>query len=328
MFRGIAILMVMISHYAWFLFTDPLQEGVKLFVTSWGVYGVDIFLVLSGYGLAKSADSKGIDGIFVLKRFTSTYLPYFLIIGICNLADKAFTCKDDVVRFIIAEDYWYLAVMFAMYIMFIVFGKMGKYRDPLLFVGVVAFSLFLWKRGMQDFWVLSNGAFLIGVYAASLEKKFGDKTERFVKKSGLFIIALAFTFLFGYIFSQTGRMWAEVTRSLFFSLAMLALCVCVRGGGVILPVLGRFSLYVYLLHMRLFEKLAFVYKGWNSFVAVIVTGIIVLIICVALGFAVETNLNLIVRIFQKRQEKQKEQEEQKKQEEQKEPVKETNGVVD
>lgn len=300
MFRGIAILMVMISHYAWFLFTDPLQENLKLFVTSWGVYGVDIFLVLSGYGLAKSADSKGIDGVFVLKRFTSTYLPYFLIIGFFNVIDKAFTYKEDVIRFIIAEDYWYLAVMFALYIMFMIFGKMGRYRDILLFVGVVAFSVFLWKRGMQDFWVLSNGAFLLGVYAESLEKRFGDKVKTFVKKSWLPLVAFAMTLLFGFIFSRTGRMWAEVTRSLCFSLTALTLCICIKGRGVILPVLGRFSLYVYLLHMWLFEKLAFVYEGWNSIAAVTVTGIIILLISIALGYAMETNLNLIVKAVQNR----------------------------
>ncbi len=300
MFRGIAILMVMISHYAWFLFTDPLQENLKLFVTSWGVYGVDIFLVLSGYGLAKSADSKGIDGVFVLKRFTSTYLPYFLIIGFFNVIDKAFTYKEDVIRFIIAEDYWYLTVMFALYIMFMIFGKMGRYRDILLFVGVVAFSVFLWKRGMQDFWVLSNGAFLLGVYAESLEKRFGDKVKTFVKKSWLPLVAFAMTLLFGFIFSRTGRMWAEVTRSLCFSLTALTLCICIKGRGVILPVLGRFSLYVYLLHMWLFEKLAFVYEGWNSIAAVTVTGIIILLISIALGYAMETNLNLIVKAVQNR----------------------------
>lgn len=300
MFRGIAILMVMISHYAWFLFTDPLQENLKLFVTSWGVYGVDIFLVLSGYGLAKSADSKGIDGVFVLKRFTSTYLPYFLIIGFFNVIDKAFTYKEDVIRFIIAEDYWYLAVMFALYIMFMIFGKMGRYRDILLFVGVVAFSVSLWKRGMQDFWVLSNGAFLLGVYAESLEKRFGDKVKTFVKKSWLPLVAFAMTLLFGFIFSRTGRMWAEVTRSLCFSLTALTLCICIKGRGVILPVLGRFSLYVYLLHMWLFEKLAFVYEGWNSIAAVTVTGIIILLISIALGYAMETNLNLIVKAVQNR----------------------------
>ena len=298
MFRGIAILMVMISHYAWFVFNNPIHERLVLFITSWGVYGVDIFLVLSGYGLTKSAESKGIDGLFVLKRFVSVYLPYFFIVGFFNIVDKAFTCKEDVIRFIIAKDYWYLAVMFALYIMFMIFGKMGKYRDILLSVGVVAFSVFLWKRGMQDFWVLSNGAFLLGVYAASLEKKYGDKVEAFVKKSRFPIITIVMTLVFGFIFSKTGRMWAEVTRSLWFSLAALSLCICIKGRGVILPILGRFSLYIYLLHMWLFEKIAIFFKDWNSIASVFVTGVIILVISIALGFAMETNLNLWVKAVQ------------------------------
>ena len=56
--RGIGILMVIASHYAeWY--GDVLQnETLQYALTRLGCYGVDIFFLVSGYGLVKSAGKK------------------------------------------------------------------------------------------------------------------------------------------------------------------------------------------------------------------------------------------------------------------------------
>ena len=300
MFRGIAIIMVLVSHYAAAMYVEPMYPELREFIATWGIYGVDIFFLLSGYGLTKSADKNGIDGMFVLKRFVSAYLPYFFIVGICSLVDKAFTSWTDVFRFLIGYDYWYMAVLFSFYIMFMIFGKCGKFRDILLTAGIILFTWILRKKGMSDFWELSNGAFLIGVFAASLENRFGSKVGEFIKKSGLCSIAIVFMFLFGYIYSRTGEMWAEMTRSMCFSVAALALCVCIQGGGIILPVIGKYSLYIYLLHLRLFWKFVYINENWDYVISAAVAGVLTLVICVAVGFATEYNLNLIIKVAQKK----------------------------
>ena len=69
-FRGIAILMVIGSHYAGWMHTEPFNETVRAWISTWGVYGVDVFLLLSGYGLVKSYEKNGIDKQFVLKSHT------------------------------------------------------------------------------------------------------------------------------------------------------------------------------------------------------------------------------------------------------------------
>ena len=58
MLRGIAIFLVLISHYAVWIgeifHSDLLEYGLGRF----GVYGVDLFFVVSGYGLVKLLEKK------------------------------------------------------------------------------------------------------------------------------------------------------------------------------------------------------------------------------------------------------------------------------
>ena len=60
-FRGIAILMVIASHFAGGMYEESFNEALRQWISTWGVYGVDIFFMLSGYGLVKSYQKNGID---------------------------------------------------------------------------------------------------------------------------------------------------------------------------------------------------------------------------------------------------------------------------
>ena len=53
--RGIAILIVIASHFAEWMFLEPAHPGLRHMIGTWGPPGVDIFLLLSGYGLYLSA---------------------------------------------------------------------------------------------------------------------------------------------------------------------------------------------------------------------------------------------------------------------------------
>ena len=70
--------------------------------------------------------------------------------------------------------------------MFMVSYKIGWFKEILLTAMVAAFSLWLYKApAFQDFWMLSNAAFLIGVYAATLEEK--KKADIEMKEKGIHI---------------------------------------------------------------------------------------------------------------------------------------------
>ena len=73
MLRGIAIFLVLISHYAVWIgeifHSDLLEYGLGRF----GVYGVDLFFAVSGYGLVKVLEKENQRNIFVKRLKLSTY---------------------------------------------------------------------------------------------------------------------------------------------------------------------------------------------------------------------------------------------------------------
>lgn len=304
MFRGLAILIVMASHFAAGMYDEPVRPALKEFISVLGIYGVDIFMVLSGYGMVKAAQKKGITSEFVIKRIISTYVPYILIVGFFKIIDGEFCSAADVGMFLIGYEYWYMCVLFAFYILFMIVYKIDRFRVPLITVGIVAFSILLYKIGMSDFWVLSNGAFLIGIYAAELEKKYGSRTEEFISKINLSLIAMTVMLIFAYIYSVNGAMWSRMCTSMSFSVMVLAVCAGAYGGGVILPSIGKYSMYIYLLHLRLFWKFVMWHVEWGYFKSAVVAGIFTLVIATAVGYAMEFNLGLLFKFISGRIRKQ------------------------
>lgn len=300
-FRGLAILMVVVSHYAGWLFGNPAYPDLKSFVMGWGVYGVDIFMLLSGYGLVKSSQKQGITGRFVLRRVFNVALPYYLIVGIFKIIDKAFTGPEDVKTYLLGTDYWFINVILTLYIIFMVCYRIGWHKEVLFTVAFTVYCIVMWYRGAQDFWLLSNPAFLIGVYGASLEKRFGDRVETIIKKINLPAIGLAGTFVFSYVFYCIPyKMWPEMVRSIFFTVFVLGVCVEFCGGGAVLPALGRFSLYMYILHGRVFARIVEWDLTWGSDMNLTIGSIVITcVVSIALGYAVEWNLNRLLLLTDK-----------------------------
>ena len=286
-FRGIAILMVIASHFAGGMYEESFNEALRQWISTWGVYGVDIFFLLSGYGLVKSYQKNGIDRRFVLKRFLNSYVPYILIVGFFALIDKGIDSPGAFLNLLIGYDYWFMCVLFAFYIMFMIFYRIGKFKEVLLTIGVIAFTYMLQAKGFSPFWELSNGAFLIGVYAATLEERSGEKLKNFIIKTNLAFTGLAVTIIcaFWHVFSESYA--SHMCASMMFTVMVLALCVQIKTGGVILATLGRYSLYIYLLHSRIFWKYVAYKDEWSYLKGAVIAGLIVLFVSVAVGFSME-----------------------------------------
>lgn len=299
-FRGIAILMVIASHYAGWMYVEPIRPAVKEFVSTLGVYGVDIFFLLSGYGLVKSASKSGINGMFVLKRFANSYLPYFLIVGFFCIIDKSLDSPKSWIDLFIGYDYWYMCVLFAMYIMFMVIYKIGKFKEVLITVAVIGFTYWLYYVGQADFWELSNGAFLIGIYAATLDNKLSEYKNKWGWKIVLTLIGLGATIGGYYLYQGNGQMWAHMVTSMSFTVLVLGLCVMAKPFGVVLPALGRYSLYIYLLHTRLFWKFVMYNEEWPYAKSAMFAAVITLFIGISIGFAIDWNLNWFVKKLDKK----------------------------
>ena len=167
--RGIAIFLVLISHYAVWIgeifHSDLLEYGLGRF----GVYGVDLFFVVSGYGLVKSVGKKRINGIFLWKRFKTVYLPYLLIVGLIAVYDGGISGMTGWVSFLTGAEYWYIRNILVFYLAFYVVYRLSDrswVRMLLIAVCLTAYSGLLIWQGRALFWYISNVTFLFGMLAA------------------------------------------------------------------------------------------------------------------------------------------------------------------
>ena len=141
-FRGIAAVMVILSHYAewWTWFTPVEGDGAvfQLAFTKLGIYGVDIFFLLSGYAMVISLGQNPMNKHFVWKRIKNTYIPYFIVVGIIELISEGFVSLQDFLYFASGYDYWYMFVLFLFYIAFIIIYAIIKNKG----FRVTAFCIF------------------------------------------------------------------------------------------------------------------------------------------------------------------------------------------
>lgn len=265
-FRGMAAVMVVLSHYAewwtWFTPTEGNAEVFRLVLSKLGPYGVDIFFLFSGYAMVKSLGQERMHPQFIWKRIKNVYIPYFLVVGVIELLSGGFASLHDFWQFVSGKDYWYMFVLFIFYIGFIavytIMGGKGP-RCAVFCIFTYAFSYALYEAEMQDFWFISNIAFAIGVVAAEYE----EPIKRVTDKVGSVLIAV---FAVGMVFvvrsgldenvavgreeEQLLRM--EIGAAVIWTLLVLLLVSRLRIKEKTVAFLGKCSLYIYLTHTYIF----------------------------------------------------------------------------
>ena len=189
--RGIAILMVMASHYGeWY--AEPIGiPALSRFLMGLGRYGVDIFFLMSGYAMAKSAAAgsvtaknaeaeypaaedrrKGKPGwAFWIKRLRGTYIPYLILAGIIEICAGGAVTPARAVRYLLAQDYWFICNIMVLYLFFFAAFQFRRLRIVLLTLLTAAFTVLLYASGRQDFWYVSNLAFPLGAACGLYEKR-------------------------------------------------------------------------------------------------------------------------------------------------------------
>ena len=290
--RGIAILIVIASHYAEWIYTEPAFPVITSNVKTWGPPGVDIFFLLSGYGLYISA-SKGIDLTFVRKRFTGMYLPYLIIAALINLYSGAWKefSPGMLFDYLTAADFWYIRVLAVFYLIFIVSSLFLKDFSPVAVgLGVAAYSVYLFNAGYHDFWILSNAAFPIGVCAAAAEKYFPDIMSKIWVRIGILFTGISGAVIAFLVMSKKGgsgneeSFAAELWMNIFITLLIYGAALLIKDyKGRILPAVGKQSLYIYLLHSVLFYALIFRLDRIGYGPAVLITAFITVAVCTIPG---------------------------------------------
>ena len=264
-FKGLAIIMVILSHYAewwsWFYVEEGTAELIRSGISRFGPYGVAIFFLFSGYGLTKSAGDKRIGGRFILKRLLNVYVPYLVMVILIDLLSGGFETAEDILDLFYGQDFWYMTVLFSFYLAFmaiwLVFDNC-HIRAVLMAVFTYWYSNYLYKAGEQDFWYISNIAFAIGVVLALYE----PFIKKVVDKAGVVFTVLCGAGSVWVVHSAlyVEHVWASpldeirsrIIAVTIFTLFIVFLAAVWKWYDPVLPLFGKYSLYFYLSHTFLF----------------------------------------------------------------------------
>lgn len=270
--RGIAILMVTVSHYAeWY--GDVLQnETLQYALTRLGCYGVDIFFLVSGYGLVKSAGKKRIGGRFLWNRIKNTYLPYLLIVGMIEWYGGGILGADGWYRYLTGYNWWFIRNILLFYLLFFAVYRLADkpwVRMLLMAAALGSYSMWLVSQERAAFWYLSNFAFLAGMLLAQYERPL--------------LKAASFCWPVQLILLGAGMIWA-IKTGLAARTDLPALAVKIRNGllangiwtysavqlgglslcrGRAIEFLGSLSLELYLCHMFFFYRIVNRFTEWG-----------------------------------------------------------------
>lgn len=263
-FRGIAIVMVIASHYAewwsWFFAVEGKADDFRLTLSKLGVYGVNIFFLFSGYGLTKAAEHKEIDGSFISRRIQSVYIPYLVIVGIIQIVSGGFGSFSGFVRFLYGNDYWFMVVIFLFYIGFILIWQALKnphLRLLLFLLYTIAMIQVLYDKNMQSFWYVSNMAFALGIVLGTYET--GCRRIPLLARILLIPLLLAFTIYYELYMDKSGMtpeqiLHLQMVNTVLWTTQIACIASLIPWHERIFSALGKRSLHLYLVHTFIFMK--------------------------------------------------------------------------
>lgn len=277
--RGVAILMVMASHYGEWYAASIGIPALSQFLMGLGRYGVDIFFLMSGYAMAKNAVAQNAPvkeaaekkpgRAFWAKRLRGTYVPYLILAGIIEICAGGAVTPARVVRYLLAQDYWFIFNIMVFYLAFFAAFQARRFRIVLLTLFTAAFSAILCGMGRQDFWYVSNLAFPLGAACGLYEKRLsvwlkGKWIRAAAAVTLLCIILVPAAMRERALLLQTGgRGRLQLAANALFSLWIVLFpwparlsCPVGRLAGGWLRFFGKNSLYLYLLHPFLYYQIA------------------------------------------------------------------------
>ena len=154
-----------------------------------GSWGVNIFLIISGYGIFRSFENHGIEGYWK-RRIVSVYIPYLIYQPVCLLTLWMFSnvCLINIVFAVIGIDFgqlldktmWYISYQFVWYLIawiaFLLWKKYGKNLICIIFLGIativiaaIGYLNVVWNHGSIA-WAYCL-SFPLGMFLAAMRNR-------------------------------------------------------------------------------------------------------------------------------------------------------------
>lgn len=256
--RGVAILIIMIHHgvqrFDGFQFLYPFQML--------GYGAVAVFLLLSGFGLGISYQSKSnyLDGFLgnkILRLYITFWYAYVVLYVGSLLSDSPVpvitTVANLLTMSVLNAPTWYIKVQAILYILFIfVFRQQMNEKDKtiLLFGICGAYAVTCALLGIKQYWWFTVLWFPVGVLLAYSR----PVVNRWLKHWGIFCLAVSGVILVGTVILRffKGNMgyalMMDVVITVSFVLVLFSMSYLVKFLSNQVIYVGQISLELYLIH--------------------------------------------------------------------------------
>lgn len=303
--RGIAILLVIHSHYFAAVDMNCFSGISRQLLSSIGFLGVGLFVFMSGYATMISYIRKpNYLSHYIPKRLVRLYIPFliaytvFVIIMLCY--GKKLSTEDFLGIPIMSLPHtinWYLKVQLGLYIVFYFVAKIFKnIRIIILALSLicVAFMIVGAITKIPNFWFESSFLFPLGmIFALNKNKYFNYFCKHQVICSLSSSLVMLLTYILYYL---RGGLLFEIVFTFGFVQFFVALCFYFKGRSVILKFLGVLSIDLYLSHIVYSNTIMTYYNADGSLLAYFLFVLFSLLIGVGIHYLTK----IIIGFFKKK----------------------------
>lgn len=303
--KGLAILAIVFSHIGYFLSTDT-RFLFPLSIMA-GV-GVDLFLLLSGYGLTMSSFRKNLTAKqFYERRLLKLFIPFWIVVSVFFLMDFFVLNKSYGSGYILdsmfglfpsADLYrdlnsplWYFTFILFYYLIFPLVFKKNYYWLSALMIYAVSFMIvkygFNYFLNVLHLYKIHLLAFPLGVILAGVcfnrEKSgwaAGIIRRLLDNRISYYLIFACLLFVSGYFAYNSnvgGEPLAAELTSLLVSFSILGIFLIKKVDLKLFYLFGFYSYEIYLLHWPIMYRYDLFYRsmpGWLATVSYLVLFII------------------------------------------------------
>lgn len=309
--KGLAILAVIFSHLGYYLssnnrFLFPLSISAGV--------GVNLFLFLSGYGLA-SSQIKNSYSIwqFYRRRLSKLYIPLWITLALLIGADYFFLHRsysltatvESLIGFFpqanlyinLDSPLWYFTMIIFYYLIFpLSFYKKFPLLSPLIILVVTYLLLYLnlpVNYSVKALYSLHTLAFPLGVLlGVVVAKDYLPKIS--INRFFRVITILILLAVFGYssLYSGVGgQKEIEQAVSLLSMFSIVVVFILKRVDLKLLSLFGIYSYEIYLIHWPIYYRYGFLYQLMPAYLA----SILYLIMLLPLSFLLNRVVSLLLK---------------------------------